>query len=78
MKTRNRYYKKSPHKKTKKKRKLVRKRRSIMRRRRKHLQMKGGSMSYVGLGNRGFAAGFVAGYNSCVPGQHYQGYTHPI
>ena len=63
---------------------------SIMRRRRRHYQFGGGyyntggagAQSLAGIGSVGggsnFAKGFIAGYQSCVPGVHWQGYTHPI
>ena len=61
-----------------------------MRRRRRHFQFGGGhyntggagaqALSGIGGGRRAgsFAKGFIAGYQSCVPGPHWQGYTHPI
>jgi len=56
---------------------------SIMRRRRKHNYMRGGSnysitTPSIQVSDNKFTAGFIAGYNSCVPQVHFQGYTHPI
>ena len=65
---------------------------SVMRRRRRHFTMNGGSRIMIGGGhyNLGdgysggdelggsFMSGFIAGRTSCVPDQHYTGYTHPI
>ena len=61
---------------------------SIMRRRRNHIMIGGGGHYTTGgaavqmfgspIGSNNFSSGFAAGYSSCVPQQHFIGYTHPI
>jgi len=38
-----------------------------------------GAQALSGWGRKSdFSKGFIAGYQSCIPGVHFQGYTHPI
>ena len=68
-------------------RKHRRRKGSIMRRRRRHFMVGGGHYTTGGAGAQAlsgwgrksdFSKGFIAGYQSCIPGVHFQGYTHPI
>ena len=63
---------------------IFQRKQSIMRRRRKHIMIGGGHYAIGGAGVQhipmagNFSSGFAAGYSSCVPQQHFIGYTHPI